>query len=93
MDLTPILAILKAAGSALAGTAAQQFLQVTEALIENLPAIEKGYVSAEPFIAGLLKVIGNGGQPLAAGDWDTQVAMLKQQTDTVAAQIAADAAS
>ena len=90
MDLTSILAIIKAGAAALTGTAAEQFLQILEGFVQALPAIEKGWASAAPFIAALIKVIGNGGAPLAPDDWQSQLDMLQQQRDAVAAQVAAD---
>lgn len=92
MDLSGIIAGLTAMASVLTGTAADQFIKVLLALINALPAIEKGWASEKPFLALLWRVMSNGNQPIEAATFDDQLALLHGQVAQVAGQVAADEA-
>lgn len=86
-------AVVTALGQAvtyLSGPAMVQAEQLVGLFEQALPAIEQGVMSAEPFIVAGFKLLGNGGQPISAADWEAQLTLLKAQTDTVDEQVAAD---
>lgn len=92
MNLTAIIAALEAAGNLIGGAGAQQFVQLMVAFVNAIPSIEKGIMSAEPFVMAAITLIRTGGTPDEAA-WAAQLANLQAQTDAIDQQVAADEAA
>jgi len=90
LNWTAVLQALGEAASILTGPAAAQAEQLIGLFEQALPAIEKGVISAQPFIIDAFKLLGNGGQPIPADQWAAKLALLKAQTDAVDAQVQQD---
>ena len=92
MNPTAIIAALQAAGTMIGGAGAQQFVQLMVAFVNAIPSIEKGIMTAEPFIAAAISLIRSGGTPDDAA-WAAQLAALQAQTTAIDDQVAADEAA
>lgn len=89
MDLTKIIAGVKTAAAALGLTNAEDVGKLLVAFIQALPAIEKGILSAEPFILAGVELIKNGGAPTDQ-QWAEQLERLAANSKVLEDTVAAD---
>lgn len=95
MDLSKIIAAVGSAAAtmepiATTGMPVGKFASYLVAFINALPAIEKGFASAQPFIAAGLVLIASGGKGITDAAWEKQLALLTEQTSILDQQVAKD---